>query len=98
MRVETRIRRDVARQIPPARGAAANRSGRAREHRPPTPAEGARMQHDVVDLIGGVFRDVIDGAEAARFDDYFTPDYVDHTPFGDAVGKDAFLGFIGGFR
>jgi predicted ester cyclase len=56
------------------------------------------MQRDIADLIGGIFRDVIDGDEVSWFDGYFAPDFVDHTPFGDAVGRDAFLGFIDGFR
>jgi predicted ester cyclase len=56
------------------------------------------MEHDVAGLIGGIFRDVIDGGQYERFDAYFTPDYVDHTPFGDAAGLEAFTGFLEGFR
>jgi predicted ester cyclase len=56
------------------------------------------MEHDIAELIDGIFREVIDGGDADRIDAYFTPDFVDHTPFGDAVGREAFVGFIDSFR
>ena len=50
------------------------------------------------ELLTTIFREVIDGGEYDRFDDFFRPDAVEHTAMGDAVGKDGFTGFLEGFR
>jgi len=51
-----------------------------------------------VQLVCGLMNEVVDGARYERFDRYFDPDFVDHTPLGDAVGKDAWVAFLDGFR
>jgi predicted ester cyclase len=50
------------------------------------------------DLIKRVFAVVIDGNDYARFGELFEPEFVDHGPFGETRGHDAFAGMLDGFR